>query len=45
MSKVQHSLGFEMKNLNADVTVKVYKGLGHTIAKEEIEMANVLVFV
>lgn len=33
-----------MKNLNADVTVKVYKGLGHTIAKEEIDLANGLVF-
>lgn len=34
-----------MKNLSGDVTVKVYQGLGHTIAKEEIDLANELVFL
>jgi predicted esterase len=26
--------------MNASVTVKVYKNMGHTISQEEIEMAN-----
>ncbi|RAV99283.1 alpha/beta hydrolase [Pseudochryseolinea flava] len=33
-----------IKNLKADVTVKVYKNLGHTIAKEEIDLANKIVW-
>lgn len=33
-----------LQTLHADVTVKVYPGLGHTINKDEIEQANALIF-
>jgi phospholipase/carboxylesterase len=33
-----------LKNLGADVTVKVYKGRPHTITSDEIELANQLIF-
>jgi phospholipase/carboxylesterase len=33
-----------LKNMNADVTKKIYFGMGHTIIKEEIDLANDLVF-
>ena len=30
--------------MNADVTVKIYDNMGHTINQDEIEMANRLIF-
>lgn len=33
-----------LKNMNANVTEKVYAGMGHTINQDEIENANALVF-
>lgn len=33
-----------LKNMNADVTEKVYVNMGHTINEEEIKIANRLVF-
>lgn len=33
-----------LKNMNADVTEKVYNNMGHTINQDEIENANHLVF-
>jgi phospholipase/carboxylesterase len=33
-----------LKNMNADVTEKVYTGMGHTINQDEIDNANKLVF-
>lgn len=33
-----------LKNMNADVTKKIYNGMGHTISEDEIELANELVF-
>lgn len=34
-----------LQKMNADVTVKVYKNMGHTISQDEVDMANSLVFV
>lgn len=33
-----------LQKMNADVTVKVYKNMGHTISQDEVDMANNLVF-
>ncbi|MGN6212440.1 alpha/beta hydrolase [Parafilimonas sp.] len=33
-----------LKNMHADVTVKIYPGMGHTISTDEIEKANTLIF-
>jgi phospholipase/carboxylesterase len=33
-----------LKNMNASVTTKVYKNMGHTISQDEIEQANEIVF-
>jgi phospholipase/carboxylesterase len=33
-----------LKNMNADVTEKIYNDMGHTINQDEIEQANKLVF-
>ena len=33
-----------LKKMNATVTEKVYNNMGHTIAADEIEMANTLIF-
>ncbi|HEY2726682.1 MAG TPA: dienelactone hydrolase family protein [Parafilimonas sp.] len=33
-----------LKNMHADVTVKIYQNMGHTINKDEIEQANNLIF-
>ena len=33
-----------LKDMNADVTAKIYNGMGHTISEDEIELANELVF-
>jgi len=44
LSRVEKSAAI-LKNLNADATVKVYKGRPHTITGDEIELANQLIFV
>lgn len=33
-----------LKKMKADVTVKIYPGMGHTISQDEVEQANQLVF-
>lgn len=33
-----------MKGMNADMQVKVYKGMGHTVSQDEVETANSFVF-
>jgi phospholipase/carboxylesterase len=33
-----------LKNMDADVTEKIYPGIGHTINADEIEMVNTLIF-
>jgi phospholipase/carboxylesterase len=33
-----------IKNMHADVTTKIYQGMGHTINKDEIHQANNLIF-
>lgn len=33
-----------LKNLNAEVTEKIYAGMGHTINQDEIDQANKLIF-
>ncbi|HSN10344.1 MAG TPA: dienelactone hydrolase family protein [Hanamia sp.] len=33
-----------LKDMNADVTAKIYNGMGHTISEDEINMSNELVF-
>ncbi len=33
-----------LKDMNADVTAKIYPGMGHTISEDEIRLANELVF-
>lgn len=33
-----------LKNMNADVTEKVYTNMGHTISQDEITLANQLIF-
>jgi len=33
-----------LKNMHADLTVKIYPGMGHTINKDEIDEANILIF-
>lgn len=33
-----------IKNMGADITVKVYPGMGHTVSQDEVETANKLVF-
>lgn len=34
-----------LQEMNAQVTKKIYKGMGHTISQDEIETANQLVFL
>jgi len=43
LSRVEESVA-ALKNLGAEVTLKVFKGRPHTILREEIELANQLVF-
>ncbi|WP_183572254.1 alpha/beta hydrolase [Mucilaginibacter sp. X5P1] len=43
LSRVEESAAI-LKNLNANVTVKVYKGRPHTITGDEIELTNRLIF-
>jgi phospholipase/carboxylesterase len=33
-----------LKNMHADLTVKIYPGMGHTINKDEIDQVNSLIF-
>lgn len=33
-----------LRRMNADVTEKIYSGMGHTISKEEIETARAVIF-
>lgn len=33
-----------LRKMNADVTLKVYKNMGHTISQDEIVLANALIF-
>lgn len=33
-----------LKKLNAASTVKIYKGMGHTISQDEVDLANRLIF-
>ncbi|MHB8207426.1 alpha/beta hydrolase [Mucilaginibacter sp.] len=44
LSRVEESVSI-LKNLGAEVTLKVFKGRPHTILSEEIELTNQLVFV
>lgn len=43
VDRVQASANI-LKTMGADVTVKVYNGMGHTINQDEIDNANALVF-
>lgn len=33
-----------LQKMNADISVKIYKNMGHTISQDEVDMANSLVF-
>ena len=39
-----HDSGLILRKLNASVTVKVYKGMGHTINQDEIDIVNSTIF-
>ena len=39
-----HATAEILKNMHADLTVKIYPGMGHTINKDEIDQANNLIF-
>lgn len=39
-----HDTARVLKSMNADVTENIYNGMGHTISREEIDNANMLVF-
>jgi phospholipase/carboxylesterase len=39
-----HASSAILKNMHADVTLKIYPGMGHTINKDEIEQVNTLIF-
>lgn len=43
VQRVRETTGI-LKSMNADVTEKIYNGMGHTISEDEIGMANELVF-
>ena len=43
LNRVEESISV-LKNLGAEVTLKVFKGRPHTILREEIELANQLIF-
>ncbi len=43
VQRVRETTGI-LKSMKADVTEKIYNGMGHTISEDEIEMANGLVF-
>jgi phospholipase/carboxylesterase len=39
-----HTSSMILKNMDADITTKIYPGMGHTINKDEIEQVNNLIF-
>jgi len=43
VARVQATAGI-LKSMHADLTVKIYPGMGHTINKDEIDQANALIF-
>jgi phospholipase/carboxylesterase len=43
VDRVNASTGI-LKSMHADVTTKIYPGMGHTISKDEIDQANSLIF-
>jgi len=43
VQRVRETTGI-LKSMDADVTEKIYNGMGHTISEDEIKMANELVF-
>ncbi len=43
VQRVRETTGI-LKSMHADVTEKLYNGMGHTISEEEIAMANELIF-
>jgi phospholipase/carboxylesterase len=43
VKRVEESAGI-LKNLNADVKLKIYKNIGHTITNDELELANNFIF-
>jgi phospholipase/carboxylesterase len=43
VERVRETTGI-LKSMHADVTEKIYNGMGHTISEEEIRLANELVF-
>ena len=40
-----HATANILKNMNADVTEKLYENMGHTISPDEIDIANKLIFI
>jgi phospholipase/carboxylesterase len=40
-----HETTSVLKSMNASITEKIYPNLGHTIAEDEIRLANALIFV
>ena len=43
VQRVRETTGI-LKSMHADVTEKIYNGMGHTISEDEIAMANELIF-
>ena len=43
VQRVRETTGI-LRSMDADVTEKIYNGMGHTISEDEIKMANELVF-
>lgn len=43
VQRVRETTGI-LKSMHADITEKIYNGMGHTISEDEIQMANKLVF-
>ena len=43
VQRVRETTGI-LKSMDADVTEKIYNGMGHTISEDEIKMANELIF-
>jgi phospholipase/carboxylesterase len=43
VQRVRETTGI-LKSMHADVTEKIYNGMGHTISEDEIRLANELVF-
>lgn len=43
LERVEATVGL-LESMHADVTVKIYPGMGHTVNKDQIDKANALVF-